>query len=458
MGLSGPPPPVPPALPVPPDPPVPATAQAPATQQPPPLPRPLGRPEPRRPAGGCLRRLVLGAFLIGAVGLGWWSNDDPGSPPDISQAEKSSVVDPSEMATAPTPSDDGAARSSRRMVRLDPGTVLRRAPTEDAASVHVTDADGLFEVQAHQGLWYQVRLPGALAATTDGSGWARLADGPHREIRLRSVWQSPRPSRSIDPQRLALAKEHLLGGGRMATCGAYPLLTDVEAGPLLEACDRLAASLDGVYEQRYGVRPQGRGSETIILFRQLDAFRRFVQAEGTSSAGYAGHASASGGYLVMYSGSQDAEEVMVTLVHELTHLVSWRALGGPLPRWLSEGLADGLGDSTTLQGIAPLRGQEGVEAEAQRLRQGTPTGLPGSEALLRLSPEAFDARPTDRHYEHSALLVRFLLLDGQLAPRFRAYLGRLAAGQPYDADPLLRQLGVEGSELDRRFARWLNGT
>lgn len=339
------------------------------------------------------------------------------------------------------------------MLRVDPGAVLRRQPADTAASVHVTSAAGLLEIAEQQGPWYRLRLPSTAVAT---DGWIRLADGEHRVLVLRSVWQVPRPSRSIDPQWLGLAKQHLSGGGREGRCGPYPLLTDVEPGPLLEACDRLAAFLDDVYRRRFGVEPMGQGGETILLFRRLDAFQRFVRAEGSASVGYAGHASSTRGYLVMYSGSQDLEDVVVTLVHELTHLVNWRALGGPLPRWLSEGLADGIGDATTAAGIGPLQGLSGVEMEARRLRQVAGSrGLPEIEELVRLSPEGFDAEPTDRHYEHSALLVRFLLMDTQLAPRFRAFLAELAAGNAYDAERLRQHLGVGWSELDRRFADWL---
>ena len=87
--------------------------------------------------------------------------------------------------------------------------------------------------------------------------------------------------------------------------------------------------------------------------------------------------------MVLYLGEQDLDDFAVTLVHELTHLVSWRAVGGPLPRWLSEGLADGLGESATSQGIEPLNGIVGLEAEVQRLASGGGS-LPSSLELASL--------------------------------------------------------------------------
>lgn len=341
-------------------------------------------------------------------------------------------------------------------MRVDAGMVVRQGPDDSSSSVHIIASSALLEVQEQQQSWYRLRLPPETSVTT---GWLRLEDGTARQLRVTSVWQVPRPSRPVSEERLALARQHLSPGWQERHCGSYPLLTDVVDGALLAACDRLASSLDGAYQQRYGVSPLGRGGEAIILFRRLESFRDFVRAEGSSTVGYAGHASASRGYLVMYAGSQDPEDIAATLVHELSHLVSWRALGGPLPRWLSEGLADGLGDTATMQGIRRLEGVVGAEAEAQRLRQAVRSwGLPSSEELARLEVDAFDAAPQDRHYEHSALLVRFLLLDDSLAPSFRLFLNDLAAGSPYQADRLQQRLGITWQQLDRRFAAWFSRT
>lgn len=370
---------------------------------------------------------------------------------------------PAAVATASTdlPSLDTSERptraSARRiMVRLDRGMVVRAEADKQAQGLHVLPDAALLEVHSRQGSWFQVQLPSGLAADR---GWLYLVDGDSRLLRLESVWQVPRPSRSISGERSALARQHMRIGPQQGRCGSYPLLTDVQDAVLLAACDRQAASLDAAYERRYGVRPVAEGGETILLFRELETFRAFLRAEGSSTGAYAGHASALGGYLVMYVGEQSRQQVIETLVHELSHLVSWRALGGPLPRWLSEGLADGLGDTATISGIEPLQGVHGAEAEARRLLETLDAAeLPSSEALVSLGAEDFDAKPTDRHYEHSALWVRFLLLDPQLAPRFHGFLQELATGTAYDSKRLRMHLALDWHELDRRFMAWLRSS
>lgn len=376
------------------------------------------------------------------------SEVDRGAAASTSASPSTTGLDTSKAATAPP--------THRRMLRLDRGMVLRRQPKKDAPTVFLLPEAALLRVIDQQDAWYRVD---ATSLGADGPSWLYLEDGPSRELRVQSVWQTPRPSRALSASRRALALEHLGSDWTAGRCGPYPLLTDVNQAAALQACHRLAESLDAVYRQRFGVTPVGTAGETLILFRQLEAFRDFVRAEGLSSVGYAGHANASGGYLALYLGEQDLDDFAVTLVHELTHLVSWRALGGPLPRWLSEGLADGIGESATAQGISQPRGMDGLEAEAQRLRSAS-GGFPSSLELASLDAQGFDARPQDRHYEHSSLLVRFLMLDDELAPRFRSYLGDLAAGQGVagqgdDPESLRHRLDISWDELDQRFSRWL---
>lgn len=417
----------------------------------------------RRSGCGC-RRLALAVLLIGLLIAAlvfaihfWLAREQPNVA--VSETEHSpgvsapSSAGPSslEASVAETESPHAAPPSYRRMLRLDRGTVLRSQPQAQAPLVLLLPDAALLQVLDQQGMWYRIDVA---SVGIDRASWVHLEDGPSRELKVQSVWQVPRPSRALNASRRALAVQHLGESWTSGRCGPYELLTDVKEGRVLDACHRLAEGLDDAYRLRFGVTPVGTAGETLILFRFLDAFRAFVRAEGLSSVGYAGHANAGGGYLALYLGEQDLDDFVVTLAHELTHLVNWRALGGPLPRWLSEGLADGIGESASVQGLGKPRGIDGLEAEARRFRSGG-TGFPSSLELASLDAERFDARPQDRHYEHSALLVRFLLLDDELAPRFRDYLADLAAGRGYEPEGFRHRLGISWDELDRRFSRWL---
>ena len=82
-----------------------------------------------------------------------------------------------------------------------------------------------------------------------------------------------------------------------------------------------------------------------------------------------------------------------------------------------------------------------------------------SGALQRLValPEAhFDAAPASLDYELSALFVRFLLLDRELSPRFRAWLAAQTF-EPRSPESLPAALAIGWPSLERRFASWVAG-
>jgi hypothetical protein len=263
-----------------------------------------------------------------------------------------------------------------------------------------------------------------------------------------------RPANAPSSHHLSLARL-AMGRPHEGRCGPYGLTTDSSDSRLLAACEKIGATLDGVYAERFGVTPIGTPVEGIILFGELAAYRHYVEEDGRLAAGYAGFASDIDGLVVLHAGS-GRKSAITTLAHELTHLVHRRALGTNLPPWLSEGLADAIGYGTTEEGIGPLRGVSGVEALADRLRGALARGWARPlEELAGLPRSGFDREVRSFDYEQSALLVRYLLLDPLLGPRFRGYLATLARGERYDAESLRAVLGVQWNELETGFARWL---
>ncbi len=244
--------------------------------------------------------------------------------------------------------------------------------------------------------------------------------------------------------------------GSQHRCGPYRLWTDVTDPPLLAACERIGTRLDAVYQARFSVAPVGEAQETIFLFAHGEGYRRFTAEQGSVRAGYAGVARGTQGFVALNADGLAVETVAATLAHELTHLVNRRALGSDLPRWLAEGLADAIGDSAGGQGIGELSGLSGVEEEARRLAWGYGEGKVGSvERLVGLGRGEFDRVVVSFDYEQSALLVRYLLLDPELATRFRDYLRQLASDQRYSSRALQGVLAVRWEELDRRLRQWV---
>ena len=267
---------------------------------------------------------------------------------------------------------------------------------------------------------------------------------------------APRPGIRASTGVLDAARDHLDDGGKTGTCGPYSVLGDVTAPALLRSCELLAAALDGTYTERLGVTPLGVPAATILLFSSRTAYSEFSANQGMQASGYAAHSKPSEGYSAIWADASRPDDFARTLVHELTHLVTRRALGGNLPRWLSEGLADALGDTATPEGIQPLQGFVGAEGQAKRLRLGYETGAVGSvERLIALGPGEFDSTPNSYDYEQSTLLVRYLLLDPELGPRFRAFLAELAQGASSTPERLQQHLAVDWLELDRSLRDWL---
>lgn len=263
------------------------------------------------------------------------------------------------------------------------------------------------------------------------------------------------PAEPPDAALLARARELLGADAREESCGPYALHTDVTAPDLLAACGRLAARLDDLYEERYGVRPLGAPAEAIVLFAEIGSYRELSPEVGVP-LGYAGYTLATRGLAVFYAGDPPYRTFLPTLTHELTHLVSRRALGVNLPPWLSEGLSDGIGDTATAAGFGPVEGIAGSEAQARRLREAYASDRAGSlRRLVALQRSEFDRGTVSFDYEQSALFVRFLLSEPDLAPAFRAFLRDLSRGEIHPPERLASVLGVEWMELERRFEAWV---
>ncbi|MEM1181383.1 MAG: hypothetical protein AAGM22_23775 [Acidobacteriota bacterium] len=411
------------------------------------LHQPVEAPKLGSLSGSSLASVWAGLVLISAAL--WCPACGPAasSPP----TPDSPAVD---AAAAPPVRQLGARQSAGELhLRVPAGTVVRSGPEPSATATAWLKEGGVFRVVGQVRGAYRIEFPASSGAGDETQeGWVRSAAGSFQEIRMTRTRLGPQMAPEPDPEVLAVAAEHLGSAGHELPCGPYRLLTDVRASEVIDLCARIAAGLDDAYVERFGVRPVGEPRGAIILFRRLEAFRRFAAAPG----GHAGHALASRGYLALYLGDRPPRELATTLAHELTHLVNRRALGGPLPRWLSEGLADAIGDPATVDGLAPSVGLKGSETARRRVLERS--DLPDLRTLTALGPGEFDADASSRDYEQGAVLVRFLLSDPERRRGFQSFLRGVASGKPADFDTLLRLLGPRleaAEELEAALRRWL---
>ncbi|MDH3745690.1 MAG: hypothetical protein OES47_11385, partial [Acidobacteriota bacterium] len=260
-----------------------------------------------------------------------------------------------------------------------------------------------------------------------------------------------------DPAWLAAARD-VMTDEREERCGPYLMLTDSRDPRIGGVCERIGAALDGEYRNLYGIEPVGEPKGAVLVFSRAAEFRAFASEVGHVRVGYAGFSRATRGVVALSSDGLAAVEMAPTLAHELTHLVNRRALGSDLPRWLAEGLADGIGDTAGAGGLGVLEGFVGVEAQRRRLLEAYGADrVPRIERLVALERSDFDREVVSYDYEQSALLVRFLLLDPELAPKLRSLLGRLASGERYEPQMLTDELALDGESLEVRFRSWFGG-
>jgi hypothetical protein len=252
-----------------------------------------------------------------------------------------------------------------------------------------------------------------------------------------------------------------------AHVGPYALLTDLDEPALLAQLDRVARGLETVYAARYGVTPVGSPDEAVVLFARRASYDEYLTRSGGPRA-ETGHVA--GGVVAFYREGRLTEEVRSTLVHEITHLLDRRALGPALPPWLDEGIADDLGESrvgdeggivpgtlgsSTLR-AGPFYEMHGGEAALALLREAIGNGaLPPLERLVAMDEGEFHSyEPRALVYSESSFLVRFLL-QGERAPRFRAFLRSVARGGDPTGRALADALGVPLATLDAPLRDWV---
>ncbi len=340
----------------------------------------------------------------------------------------------------------------RLYLRLDAGSILRSGPAATASPQQVVASRGGALVLERDGDWYRVEV-----SEPPAEGWIRFAPQEARGRALRVVGTGG-PRQAVEAKREVIeeARRHMQGGGRAERCGPYNLFTDVDGTSLLGACQRIGETLDAHIQDLYGTAPRGIPAESILLFDRREGFRAFAEPRGTFRAGYAAYARGSEGFLAAFVEGQPPAEVVQTLAHELAHLVLRRTFGTDLPRWLSEGLADGVGDAATVDGLRPPYQSAGVEAELQRLNHGHRAGqVSGLGRLTSMGDDQFDRGVVSYDYELSAVFIRWLLIDPERARGLRGFLSGLVGGRDYDPEALREALGRSWSELDQSLSRWI---
>lgn len=381
------------------------------------------------------------------------------------------------------PSASGPDRPRER-IPVDEGVRLRAAPDAAAPHLAVVDAGIDLEVTNRRGSWARVTYDGR-------SGWVRVSpDGRAHPGEVEPLPSAPPPTEatsasSADRRADRRARARQLLASPSGSLGPYDLLTDVEDPDLLAALDRLAGSIDDLFEKRFGLVPAPvEPGEAVLLFADEATYRRYADTEDDdlASRGLAAHAG--GGVAALYVGDRDWPVVAALLAHELTHLVTHRTLGSILPPWLEEGLADDLAfcriekdgrlSLGTLGGATASRvrrrslGRGTVRVEQEREISGARASLlrlaglaetrelPALRELVSLSQrELVVSEHRALWYPLSVFFVRFLLDRERSAEVFRDFLAGAVVAEDLAGDRLVALLDTDWPRLQRSFGTWL---
>ena len=401
---------------------------------------------------------------------------EPPSPTDPKQQE-APEDDPILGAPADIrpPDDAGGER-----LWIDPGTPLRSQPDVRSPAVAIVDVAVELVVLEHREHWVLVRYG-------SWKGWIST----HEDTTVPSTSDPLSPE--LAAWKLALAREMLALPARAAkrqpnaTLGPFDLVTDVSNRRLLRFLARIALSLRAAFRDRFGVDPGPGTDEAVILFSREKDYRAYeAEVRPETDRGTLGHADQ--GLAILYVGRQGPDDVAAVLVHELVHVLNRRWLATVPPPWLEEGLANDLAfsriDGAGRLDLGSLGGRNVLIEEhfyqpggwidfeqavhlsgpaatfsllAKRWREGGAVSL---ELLCDLlASEFFETEDRQVRYDASTFFVRYLLdgEDGELAPRFRAFLASLATGGSADPDTLASSLGRSWAQLEAGFKMWLEG-
>ncbi len=365
--------------------------------------------------------------------------------PSVAAAQDEPLGQPAGWSAEEAVSLIDIAEGSQLMLEPDPTTlVLAILPEARLPLVETRDR------------WVKVRYG-------DRVGWVDL--DAHRKPALA-------PARAIqpEPEPLDLGMRNWLRDN----LGPYQLFSLVDEPALVDYLGHVAAEHGRVYAERYGLEVHPELTGSVVLFAGRQEFFEFQRARGHDFT-----ESRVDGYfhspdtVLMYRGFFSRQQLAATLIHELTHLVSWQALRrwgqiDTMPPWLDEGMAEDLSlsrvDRKQRLVAAPLgptnlhyERRLGVivfELERKIATLGTAPSLP---QLLAMDREAFLASDSQLNYLMSAMWVRYLLSDGdsQLAEGFRAYLKSVAAGGKTEPEELRSRLGLTWPQLTGGFRGWL---
>ena len=239
---------------------------------------------------------------------------------------------------------------------------------------------------------------------------------------------------------LILAALWLLGPtARVAPAGTltryeskyYTIYTDLEPDVEREAATRMTRMAEEYHDRTRGFAGQIRRKFPFYLYRNESDYLAAGGLPG--SAGVFVGTSDGGGKLMAVAGQRINAYTWHTVQHEGFHQFAHAVIGGDIPTWLNEGLADyfgeGLytGDGFVIGIVPPWR--------LQRLQREIDGGaLRSVREIMAVTPQQWRAEMNLRNYDQAWSMVHFLVHGdgGRYVPAFSQCIRAISAGKPFD--------------------------
>lgn len=371
-------------------------------------------------------------------------------PPGVPDLKGASSSDPAAAEPARRPSASLLVSRIYPRVWLWPGLAMRRVPEPSSPVLAQVRELACVPTWDSRPGWVEVTLRGV-------RGWV--------EARPATVRMSHRmrPETAVPSARLAQALALAGLSEPVGRIGSFDLYTAVRNSVLLDLLATGGSAVEGAYSQRYGLAlSRAEPRPAIVLLAGQRDYRRLRTAYSRLGSVHP-RAFAVGGLVVGHTGIGEESEILVALMHEMTHALNRRALGAPLPPWLEEGMATDLGLLWYEDPDAPapglIAGRDGLlrPQGIYRMLDLVEGGVPPLETLIAEDRTAFFGEVPEARYAQSVLFVRYLLdgEDGRLATPFRDFLGSVATGESPSGDRLLHFLGRDWRQLETGYGRFV---
>ena len=233
----------------------------------------------------------------------------------------------------------------------------------------------------------------------------------------------------------------------------YTIYTDLDPDVEREAAARMTRMAEEYHDRTRSFAGVIRHRFPFYLFRSEADYHAAGGMPGTAGV-FIGSADGEG-KLMAFAGQHITAYTWHTVQHEGFHQFAHAVIGGDIPTWLNEGLAEYFGEALFtgdgfVTGVVPPFRLARLQAE---IRAGA---LKPVRAIMDVSPAQWRAEMNIGNYDQAWSMVHFLVHadGGRYAPAFSACIRQISAGKPFDVAWRTTIGPADGFE-DRWKAYWL---